>query len=410
MAFTDYDLSAANNTSIAGIDIGENCPRANINNALRQIMADAKAFTAGGTALTVTRGTLVSNAETTEVLEILAPTGAQTESGGTSDAVKGQIRTTTGLFTNGPTGHANYYDNVISLGWNFPASGAPGGTPENPVMPTCRIGIETKFAQGGASDPFVSEWHLASLFPASAPSNEFRAISAVIPHDTTKWEAHSSTYFRGGQHGFFDGLGNQVIDLNFITSASPLVNVNRSCTFYYSVNNVAHQQQLNAAGNAYLALPHINTRNEIQHSQPTYIVASSAVNAFGTTTVLTLLDSAPVANGIQIYSTIGSAVTGDYTTIRQDANASGNVKALFQNQHASGGTVFNISSSGTTQLQVNGTKIAGARKTGWTTVPTGTATRTTFDTATVTLSQLAERVKALIDDLHATAGHGMIGA
>lgn len=30
---------------------------------------------------------------------------------------------------------------------------------------------------------------------------------------------------------------------------------------------------------------------------------------------------------------------------------------------------------------------------------TGTATRTTFDTATVTLSQLAERVKALIDDL-----------
>jgi hypothetical protein len=30
---------------------------------------------------------------------------------------------------------------------------------------------------------------------------------------------------------------------------------------------------------------------------------------------------------------------------------------------------------------------------------TGTATRTTFDTNTVTLSQLAERVKALIDDL-----------
>ncbi len=31
--------------------------------------------------------------------------------------------------------------------------------------------------------------------------------------------------------------------------------------------------------------------------------------------------------------------------------------------------------------------------------PTGTATRTTFDTATVTLAQLAERVKAMIDDL-----------
>lgn len=38
--------------------------------------------------------------------------------------------------------------------------------------------------------------------------------------------------------------------------------------------------------------------------------------------------------------------------------------------------------------------------------PTGTATRTTFDTATVTLSELAERVKALIDDLQT---NGIIG-
>ena len=40
----------------------------------------------------------------------------------------------------------------------------------------------------------------------------------------------------------------------------------------------------------------------------------------------------------------------------------------------------------------------GAKSTGWT-AATGTATRTTFDTATVTLPQLAEHVKALIDDL-----------
>lgn len=34
--------------------------------------------------------------------------------------------------------------------------------------------------------------------------------------------------------------------------------------------------------------------------------------------------------------------------------------------------------------------------------PTGTATRTTFDTATVTLPLLAQRVKALLDDLTST--------
>jgi hypothetical protein len=42
-----------------------------------------------------------------------------------------------------------------------------------------------------------------------------------------------------------------------------------------------------------------------------------------------------------------------------------------------------------------------APRPGWT-AATGTATRTTFDTATVTTSQLAERVKALIDDLIAS--------
>jgi hypothetical protein len=55
---------------------------------------------------------------------------------------------------------------------------------------------------------------------------------------------------------------------------------------------------------------------------------------------------------------------------------------------------------------VNGTQVVGARKTGWA-APTGTATRTTFATTTVTTAQLAERVKALVDDLTA---HGLIGA
>lgn len=60
----------------------------------------------------------------------------------------------------------------------------------------------------------------------------------------------------------------------------------------------------------------------------------------------------------------------------------------------------------TTAYQVAGTQVLGARKTGWA-AATGTATRTTFDTTTVTTAQLAERVKALLDDL---ISHGVIGA
>lgn len=59
------------------------------------------------------------------------------------------------------------------------------------------------------------------------------------------------------------------------------------------------------------------------------------------------------------------------------------------------------------QYNVNSTKVVGARQTGWA-APTGTSTRTTFDTATVTTAQLAERVKALLEDLGSVGGHGLI--
>jgi len=57
-------------------------------------------------------------------------------------------------------------------------------------------------------------------------------------------------------------------------------------------------------------------------------------------------------------------------------------------------------------FRVNGQQVLVGRRTGWS-APTGTATRTSFATGSVTLSQLAERLKALIDDLSV---HGMIGA
>ena len=59
-----------------------------------------------------------------------------------------------------------------------------------------------------------------------------------------------------------------------------------------------------------------------------------------------------------------------------------------------------------TAIQINGTQVVNSRKTGWG-APTGTATRTTFATSTVTLEELAQRVKGLVDDLSL---HGLIGA
>lgn len=44
MAFSDYSTTPGSNTSIAGINLAENCSPAGINNAIRQLMADARTF------------------------------------------------------------------------------------------------------------------------------------------------------------------------------------------------------------------------------------------------------------------------------------------------------------------------------------------------------------------------------
>ncbi len=64
--------------------------------------------------------------------------------------------------------------------------------------------------------------------------------------------------------------------------------------------------------------------------------------------------------------------------------------------------------AGTSRFQVEGTDVVKVRKTGWATW-TGTPNRATKDTATATLADVAQTLKALIDDLHGTAGHGLIG-
>jgi hypothetical protein len=56
-------------------------------------------------------------------------------------------------------------------------------------------------------------------------------------------------------------------------------------------------------------------------------------------------------------------------------------------------------------VTIDGAQVVGPRITGWG-AAAGTATRTSFDTATVTTELLAQRVKALLDDLQT---HGLIG-
>lgn len=67
---------------------------------------------------------------------------------------------------------------------------------------------------------------------------------------------------------------------------------------------------------------------------------------------------------------------------------------------------WTLSTAATPALSANGVQLLTTRRTGWA-AATGTATRTAFATGSVTLPQLAARVKALLDDL---LTHGLIGA
>ena len=77
---------------------------------------------------------------------------------------------------------------------------------------------------------------------------------------------------------------------------------------------------------------------------------------------------------------------------------------VFQNNVSE---VASITAGGVLTLVQSGGSITLSPATGWASTISGTATRTTFDTATITLPQLAERMKALLDDLRSK---GLISA
>lgn len=105
-----------------------------------------------------------------------------------------------------------------------------------------------------------------------------------------------------------------------------------------------------------------------------------ALNLYGPTYNSSIMALMPKSQYIVFGTAVGDATRLNWT--------SGNVFSL------EGGT-FGIS----------GTQVVGARVTGWT-APSGTATRTGFDTASATVGDVAQALKAVIDDL---TTHGLLG-
>jgi hypothetical protein len=92
-----------------------------------------------------------------------------------------------------------------------------------------------------------------------------------------------------------------------------------------------------------------------------------------------------------------------HVQIRGASSMSAGVTPFFRCVTSGGTDRFSVLENG--NVTIAGTQVLTSRRTGWT-AATGTATRTTFATGSVTLPVLAEHLKALIDDL---ITHGIIG-
>ena len=214
--------------------------------------------------VTVNAPALVSFANSTTALTI-KPVNPILNSAGGNDAVSTKLITNCGRFSQGPTGQANYYDTVMALGLNMTSAFAP----DNPDMPSCSIRIQSKFAQGDAGSAFISEYHLASLFPPSDPGNEYRAIAATIPHDPAKWgTSDCAVGQRGAMHIQWDGAGNGRIYSDFRPGGGAIDYQDGGSgdghpRLRFNTNNKAAFQQINAAGDSYLSLPYLNNQNAL---------------------------------------------------------------------------------------------------------------------------------------------------
>lgn len=165
-------------------------------------------------------------------------------------------------------------------------------------------------------------------------------------------------------------------------------------------------------------------RSLIDDADATAARATLGLGSAATRSTGTSGSSVPLLNGANQWGAVQTISAANYPLLVNSTN-NNTLKLLFQDGGVTVGgfgasvtsmfsvfdptltfTRFSVANNGgQPQLLLNEVAVVTTRRTGWG-APTGAATRTGFATSSVTLEQLAERVKALIDDLRS---HGLIG-
>lgn len=140
MGFSDYNANPDLNTSISGVNIGEGCPPSGINNAIRQIMADAKTADGGYVKGTTSSGVQVVSGGMTVVSGGITTSGNVSVTNGKADSTAHQIN----LGAN-DNGNAGLWD-VTKNRWLIYNDSA-GAT----VLNDGPVNVTSSFAVGGSA-------------------------------------------------------------------------------------------------------------------------------------------------------------------------------------------------------------------------------------------------------------------
>ena len=275
---------------------------------------------------------LVSDRSDIVAVNIAPPTG-MTNSAGGNDAVNVRFAAIAGQLTNGPPGHVNYYNTVCGFGVNTNSN----WTQVNPSKPSATMRIESKFYQEGC---FGAEFHWSVLTTGAA---EFRVMSAFVPHNAADWPTKGGLSINGSYISLSDGHNQNRHFIDGRTDIWGIVNpaIGNAMQFQFGQNDRAPMTQLNAAGNAFLPLPYLNTRNEIQTETPTFHVAARALNAFGAYGMSAAAYTGAQANDV-VHDRAATSITGNITFVRDIGEASGMVQWLQRNAVSGGRAVSTL--------------------------------------------------------------------
>lgn len=199
MAVSDWSTTPGDNTSISGINIGEGCPPANINNAIRQMMTDVKAMrdgidtgsgnqpadpTLSGIAATSpTANTMIyatgNDVFATTALTAFARTLLDDGNAATARATIGAAQAPT-VSGNGTSGYVDF--GVFKIAWKD-TTVAPNSNNSYPYSTSFSSFARAWFSGGSVStdaeenNPFVSSSGLSSAQISSARDG---AVSGVL--------------------------------------------------------------------------------------------------------------------------------------------------------------------------------------------------------------------------------------